>query len=140
AARPYAEKMREVINSLSQGTESDHPMLVSRPIQKTGYLIITSDRGLAGGYNANLLRMLEKVLRERHKNKDEYVLFVIGTKGLGYLNKKGYPVLGSVTGLSDSPTFADIKSIASQAIRYFEEEKYDELYLVYNQFVNPVVQ
>ncbi len=140
SARPYAEKMREVINSLAQGTKSNHPMLVSRPIQKTGYLIITSDRGLCGGYNANLLRMLEKVLKERHQSKDDYVLFVIGRKGLTYLSKKGYPVLSSVTGLSDSPSFGDIKEIASQAVSYFEQEKYDELYLVYNQFINPVVQ
>jgi F-type H+-transporting ATPase subunit gamma len=140
AARPYAEKMRDVINSLAQGTKSNHPMLVSRPIKKTGYLIITSDRGLCGGYNANLLRMLEKLLKERHQSKDDYVLFVIGRKGLTYLTKKGYPVLGSVTGLSDSPSFGDIKEVASQAVGYFEQEKYDELYLVYNQFINPVVQ
>jgi len=140
AARPYAEKMREVINSLAQGTRSNHPMLVSRPIKKTGYLIITSDRGLCGGYNANLLRMLEKLLKERHQSKDDYVLFVIGRKGLTYLTKKNYPVLNSVTGLSDSPSFGDIKEIANQAVSYFEQEKYDELYIVYNQFINPVIQ
>ncbi|RAL23315.1 ATP synthase F1 subunit gamma [Thermoflavimicrobium daqui] len=140
AARPYAEKMHDVITNLAQGTKSNHPMLVSRPVQKTGYLVITSDRGLAGGYNANVLRLLENTLKKRHQSKDEYVIFVIGKKGLSFLQRKKYPVIGSVVGLSDSPTFADIKEIASQAVGYYADEKFDELYILYNKFVNPVVQ
>src|SRR5690606_14054041 len=61
SARPYAEKMREVIVSIASNTQGiSHPMLETRPIRKTGYLVITSDRGLAGGYNANLLRTFTK--------------------------------------------------------------------------------
>ncbi|SFI66480.1 ATP synthase F1 subunit gamma [Thermoflavimicrobium dichotomicum] len=140
ASRPYADKMREVIMNLAQGTKSNHPMLVSRPVHKTGYLVITSDRGLAGGYDGNLLRLLLQNLKKRHQSQDEYVLFVIGRKGLSFLEKKGLPVIGSVTGLSDSPSFAEIKQIASNAVGLYEEGKYDELYILYNEFVNPVVQ
>lgn len=141
AARPYAEKMRDVIVNLAQGTSGvKHPMLVSRPVKKTGYLVITSDRGLAGGYNSNLLRMLLQTLNERHQSKDEYAIFVIGRKGLDFLKKRKYPVIGEVTGLPESPEFADIKEIAEQAVNYYAEEKFDELYIVYNQFINPVVQ
>ncbi|MFD1422531.1 ATP synthase F1 subunit gamma [Laceyella sacchari] len=141
AARPYAEKLRDVIINIAQNTaNANHPMLVSRPIKKTGYLIITSDRGQAGGYNSNLLRMLVSALNKRHQSKDEYVIFVIGRKGRDFLRKRNYPVINEVTGLPDSPTFADVKEIAEQAVRFYAEEKFDELYLLYNEFVNPVVQ
>ena len=140
-ARPYAEKMREVIVSIAQGTtNAKHPMLVSRPVRKTGYLVITSDRGLAGGYNSNLLRMLLQTLNERHQSKDEYVLFVIGRKGRDFLKKRNYPVIDEITGLSDSPSYDEVQEIAKKAVRFYAEEKYDELYIVYNEFVNPVVQ
>ncbi|MFO7263333.1 MAG: ATP synthase F1 subunit gamma [Bacillota bacterium] len=140
-ARPYAAKMREVIASLAGGSSGfRHPMLERREVKKTGYLVITSDRGLAGGYNANLLRMVEDQIRSRHQSPDEYVILVIGRKGADYLEKRGYPVVKKVIGLSDFPTFADIKDIASTAVSLFAKETYDELYLYYNHFVNPVTQ
>lgn len=141
AARPYTDKLREVIVNLAGGTTGTaHPMLVSRPVKKTGYLIITSDRGLAGGYNGNLLRLLTQTLKQRHKSNDEFVIFAIGRKATDYLNKRKYPVISSVTGLSDTPQFADVKAIASQAVNFYAEEQFDELYLLYNEFVNPVIQ
>jgi F-type H+-transporting ATPase subunit gamma len=141
AARPYAEKIKEVVTSIAAGTKgSSNPILVSRPIRKTGYLVITSDRGLAGGYNANLLRKLMLTIRENHKSKDEYVVFVVGRKGRDFLKKRGVPVIGEVTGISDSPKFADIKELASLAVNNFADGKYDELHLVYNKFHNAISQ
>ncbi|PTX62516.1 F-type H+-transporting ATPase subunit gamma [Melghirimyces profundicolus] len=141
SARPYADKIREVIASVASGTQGvKHPMLVSRPVKKTGYLVITSDRGLAGGFNANLLRTLVKTVAERHRSKEEYVIFVIGRKGREFLKRRGYPVIGEVTGLADSPEFSDIKQIASKAVGMYADEEYDELYLLYNEFINPVTQ
>lgn len=141
AARPYAEKIKEVVSSIAAGTKgSKNPILVSRPIQKTGYLVITSDRGLAGGYNSNLLRKLMQTIREKHKSKDEYVVFVVGRKGRDFLKKRDIPVIGEVTGLADSPKFADIKELASLAVNNYVEGKYDELFLVYNKFHNAISQ
>jgi F-type H+-transporting ATPase subunit gamma len=141
AARPYADKMKEVVASIAAGTKGvKHPMLQSRPIKKTGYLIITSDRGLAGGYNANIIRKLTQTIREKHKSADEYSIFVIGRKGRDYFRRRNMPIVEEVTGLPDSPTFADIKSIASAAVNNFELGAYDELYLYYNQFVNAITQ
>jgi F-type H+-transporting ATPase subunit gamma len=141
AARPYAEKMKEVVASIAAGTKGvKHPMLQSRPIKKTGYLIITSDRGLAGGYNANLIRKLTLTIQEKHKSSDEYAIFVIGRKGRDYFRRRNLPIVEEVTGLPDSPTFADIKSIASAAVKNFELGAYDELYLYYNEFVNAITQ
>lgn len=141
AARPYADKIKEVVGSIAAGSKDvRHPMLQSREIRKTGYLVITSDRGLAGGYNANVLRKVTTTIRERHKSASEYAILVVGRKGRDYFRKRNYPLVGEVTGLSDSPTFADIKSLTSTAVELFENGEYDELYLVYNRFVNAISQ
>lgn len=141
AARPYAEKLKEVVSNIAAGTEGlQHPMLVSRPVKKTGYLIITSDRGLAGGYNANILRKVTTLIAEKHNSKDEYALFVIGRKGRDFLRRREYPIVQEVTELSDAPKFADIKSIAYSAVQQFVDGTYDELYICYNQFVNAITQ
>src|SRR5690606_26680655 len=69
AARPYADKLLEVVSNIASGTHDvSHPMLEARPIKKTGYLVITSDRGLAGGYNANILRAVTQTINEKHKS------------------------------------------------------------------------
>lgn len=141
AARPYADKLKEVVASIASGTNDvKHPMLESRPIQKTGYLVITSDRGLAGGYNANILRKVMSTINEKHKSADEYALFVIGRKGRDFFRRRNMPIVEEVIGLSDSPTFADVKSVAAAAVQKFADGAYDELYLYYNQFVNAISQ
>jgi len=141
AARPYADKLKEVVASIAAGSKDvKHPMLQTRPIKRTGYLVITSDRGLAGGYNANLLRNVMGTIRKRHSSPDEYVLFVIGRKGRDFFRRRGMAIAKEVTGLPDSPSFADIKAIAQEAVKGFEDELYDELYVCYNQFINPITQ
>jgi len=141
AARPYADKLKEVVASIAAGSKDvKHPMLQKRPIRRTGYLVITSDRGLAGGYNANLLRNVLNAIWSRHSSPDEYVLFVIGRKGRDFFRRRGMAIAKEVTGLPDSPTFADIKAIAQEAVKGFEDELYDELYLCYNQFINAISQ
>ncbi|MDQ0418395.1 F-type H+-transporting ATPase subunit gamma [Croceifilum oryzae] len=141
AARPYAEKMKDVIMSIASGSSNiNHPMMVSRPVKKTGYLVISSDRGLAGGYNSNLLRLMTNTVKERHASNDDYVVFSMGRKALDFFKKRNTPLISSIVGLSDSPQFSDVKAIANQAVNFYAEEKFDELYIVYNEFVNPVVQ
>ncbi|MEX2103844.1 MAG: ATP synthase F1 subunit gamma, partial [Bacilli bacterium] len=141
AARPYANKLREVIASVAAGSKGiKHPMLQSRPVRKTGYLVITSDKGLAGGYNANVLRKVVATIREKHASVDEYVLFVVGRKGRDFFKKRNMPVVEEVTGISDAPRFFDIKEIANSAVDRFSNGEYDELYLVYNEFINALSQ
>jgi F-type H+-transporting ATPase subunit gamma len=141
AARPYTDKIKEVIGNIASGSKGlKHPMLQSREIKRTGYLVITSDRGLAGGYNANILRKVMQTLRTNHKSSEEYAIFVIGRKGRDFFKKRNIAIVEEVTGLSDTPTFADIKLIANSAVKRFEEGEYDELYLVYNQFINAISQ
>jgi len=141
SARPYTDKLKEVVSSIASASGgSKHPMLQSRPIKRTAYLVITSDRGLAGGYNANILRKVLLTIKEKHNSKDEYAVFVIGRKGRDFFQRRGIPIVEEVTGLSDSPKFSDIKEVAAKAVRGFEEGKYDELHLAYNEFRNAVTQ
>jgi F-type H+-transporting ATPase subunit gamma len=140
-ARPYADTLKEVVANIAAGSKGvKHPMLQSRAIKKTGYLIITSDRGLAGGYNANVLRNLIRTIAERHTSTDQYCLFVVGRKGRDYLRRRNLPIVEVVTGLPDNPTFADIKQIASLAVSQFADGTFDELYIHYNQFINAITQ
>lgn len=139
-ARPYANKLREVIGAIAASESASHPMLEKRPVQRTGYIIITSDRGLAGGLNANLLRKLSITLREKHKSEDEYMLFVVGRKGKDFLTRRSYKVDLEVTGIPDFPRFSDIKDLAAGAVSAYEEGKIDELVLVYNEFVSAMTQ
>ncbi|OBR63603.1 F0F1 ATP synthase subunit gamma [Paenibacillus oryzae] len=141
SARPYADKLKEVVASIAaSSTDVKHPMLESRPIKKTGYLVITSDRGLAGGYNANILRKLTQTIAQKHSSSDEYALFVIGRKGRDYFRRRNMPMVDEVIGLSDAPVFADIKTIAAAAVSMFADGSYDELYIYYNKFVNALTQ
>lgn len=141
ASQPYAEKMKEVISSIAAGVEDvEHPLLEVRDVKKTAYLVMTSDRGLAGGYNANILRMVSQTIKNRHQSADEYVIFAIGRKGRDFFKKNDYPLIGEIVGLSDTPTFADIKNIAKTAVGMYGEGVFDELYLVYNEFKSAISQ
>ncbi|GIO12799.1 ATP synthase gamma chain [Cohnella xylanilytica] len=141
ASRPYSDKLKEVVSSIASSSGGvKHPMLQSREIKRTAYLVISSDRGQAGGLNNNLLKKLVETIKSKHKSADEYALFVIGRKGFDYFKRRGYAVRQEVIGVPDSPTFADIKSIASAAVGGFENGDYDELYVVYNRFVNAISQ
>ncbi|WP_046227660.1 ATP synthase F1 subunit gamma [Paenibacillus dauci] len=141
AARPYSDKLREVVASIASGTKGiHHPMLDTRPVKRVAYLVVTSDRGLAGGYNANVLRHVSAEIRKRHTSADQYELFVIGRKGRDYFRRRSMPITEVVAELSDFPTYADIKTLAQAAVQGYEEGRYDELHLCYNQFVNPLTQ
>ncbi|MEK3935791.1 ATP synthase F1 subunit gamma [Sporosarcina sp. FSL W7-1349] len=136
---PYMEKIQEVVGSIAAGTsDSGHPMLTSRPVKKTGYVVITSDRGLVGGYNANILRVARRAIESRHKSKDEVMIIAIGRKGFEFFNRMGFNVVESLIGLSDHPTFGEIKDIANRAVGMFTEGVYDEVYLYYNHFVSAI--
>ena len=76
---PYMNKIQEVVGAIAAGTkDSGHPMLNARPVKKTAYLVIGSDRGLAGAYNSSILRQVQATINKNHKSKDEYVVFAIG--------------------------------------------------------------
>ncbi len=136
---PYMDKIQEVVASIALGsTDVSHPMLVKRPVKRTGYLVITSDRGLAGAYNSNILRAAYQTIQKRHKSTDEYAVIAIGRVGREFFKKRGVQVVLDIAGLADQPSFADIKDIANKAVSMFADETFDEIYLYYNHFISAI--
>jgi F-type H+-transporting ATPase subunit gamma len=137
---PYMEKMQEVVADIALGYTGTHPMMSSRPVKRTGYLVITSDRGLAGAFNANVLRKAYQKIQERHQSKDEYAVIAIGKMGREFFKKRGIPVISEMTGIRDEVSFPEIKDLANSTIQMFIDETFDELYLFYNHFVSAISQ
>ncbi|AWE06307.1 F0F1 ATP synthase subunit gamma [Lysinibacillus sp. 2017] len=136
---PYMEKIQEVVGSIASGTkDSGHPMLTSRPVKKTAYLVIGSDRGLAGAYNSSILREVQATINARHNSKDEYVILAVGRMVRDYFVKRDHNVIADVVALPDQPSFADIKEIARNAVGMFIDGTYDELHMYYNHFVSAI--
>lgn len=138
---PYMEKVQEVTASIALGSKDvNHPMLTTRPVKKTGYIVITSDRGLAGAYNSNVLRQLYQTIQKRHKSNDEFAIIAIGRVGRDFFKKRGMNVILDITGVADQPSFAEIKDIASKSVGMFADETFDELYLYYSHYVSAIQQ
>jgi F-type H+-transporting ATPase subunit gamma len=138
---PYMEKIQEVTASIAIGTTGVlHPMLTTRPIKKTGYIIITSDRGLAGAYNSNVIRHLYQTIQERHKSNDEFAIIAIGRMGRDFFVKRGMNVVTEIIGISDLPNFDDIKDITSTAVGMFADQTFDELYIFYSHYISAISQ
>lgn len=138
---PYMEKIQEVTASIALGSkDANHPMLNSRPVKKTGYLVITSDRGLAGSYNSNILRQVLQTVKKRHKSNDEFAIIAVGRVGRDFFKKNGMNVVLDIVGVPDQPNFAEIKDIASKTVGMFSDETFDELFIYYSHYVNAIRQ
>jgi F-type H+-transporting ATPase subunit gamma len=138
---PYMEKIQEVTTSIALGAGGvTHPMLTHRPIKKTGYIVITSDRGLAGAFNSNVIRRVYQTIQSRHKSNDEFAIIAIGRVGRDFFVKRGYNVVLDIVGLHDQPSFQDIKEITSTAVGMFADETFDELYLYYSHYISAISQ
>lgn len=141
AFAPYVNKIQEVIADVSSGSGVNHPMLVSRPVKRTGYIVITSDRGLAGAYNSNVLRVVSKEIEERHNmDASQYGIIALGRVGRDYLKRRGFNIIDEITGISDQPVFADIKDIATSSVEKFSDGEFDELYIYFNHFITKMQQ
>ncbi|MCP3033425.1 F0F1 ATP synthase subunit gamma [Halobacillus sp. A1] len=138
---PYSEKIQEVVASIAAGGgDASHPMLEARDVKRTGYLVITSDRGLAGAYNSSVLRKVYQQIRQHHSSAGEYALITMGRVGRDFFRKRNMPVDRDITAISDQPDFADIKDIASETVRLFTDGEIDQLFIYYNHYVSAMTQ
>jgi F-type H+-transporting ATPase subunit gamma len=139
--RPYADKMHAVLSSLATGAESAaHPLLAFRPRKTIEILVITSDRGLCGAFNSNLVKTAHKLVGDLRADNFEAVLSVIGKKAVDFCKRRNIPVRGSWTGLSGRVTYAHAQEIAAKIIENYISEAADEVLLVYNEFKSVVSQ
>ncbi len=113
-----------------------HSMLVKRPVKKTGYIVITADKGLAGGYNSAVIKQTLTMLQNDHKSQDEYVLATIGGTDTDFFKGRGMNIAYELRGLSDQPTFNEVRKIVNAATQMYSNGVYDELYVCYNHHVN----
>ena len=136
ASRPYAEQLTKAMEDVASRSSSiDDPLLEHREhATKIGVLVITSDRGLAGAYNANVLKIAEQHLREIRAGDTEPVLYVVGKKGGGYFRFRGVPMQDSWQGFSEVPPYEKAEVVGRQLIRDFADETIDELHCAYTDF------
>ena len=140
-ARPYAQKMRNVIGHLTEANpDYRHPFLVTREAQSVGIVVISTDRGLAGALNANVFKQVLQLLREWQGKGAEVSLCVIGTKGLNFFRRLNLPILANVAGLGDRPHVKDLIGAVKVMLDAYREGRLDRLFLVNAQFVNTMTQ
>ncbi|MFS9353416.1 F0F1 ATP synthase subunit gamma [Streptococcus oralis subsp. tigurinus] len=135
----YAQKVRKLLTDILHGNGSGgstNPMLISRPVKKTGYIVITSDRGLVGGYNASILKAVMELKEEYHPDGTGFEIICIGGMGADFFKARGIQPIYELRGLADQPSFDEVRKIISKTIEMYQNELFDELYVCYNHHVN----
>ncbi|HEY9388676.1 MAG TPA: F0F1 ATP synthase subunit gamma [Mycobacteriales bacterium] len=155
AAKPYSDEITRVLSALASQANLDHPLLVERPNpRRAAVLLVTSDRGLAGAYNANAIRTANELMALLREENKQPVLYVIGRKGVGYYRFRNREIAGEWTGFSEQPRFTDVRAAGQTLIRAFlaggDDEGdapgadgilgVDEIHLVYTEFHSMLTQ
>lgn len=134
-SKPYFTNVLESIKDvLANARGIKHPFLEKRDVKNTLYILLTSDKGLAGGYNANINKLLESDIKDKEKAK----IITIGSKGRDYFKKRDYNVIESYTGISESPEASDARLIGEKAISLYKNGEVDEIKIVYTQFKSTI--
>ena len=141
ASKPYATKIYDVVKHIARAnSEYRHPFMNEREIKRIGVIVVTSDRGLCGGLNANLLRETIRTIRGWKEQGKEVDVAVIGRKGQAFFKRVGGNVLGSVEHLGDAPGLNDLIGIVKVMIDAYYIGNLDAVHIVYNEFVNTMTQ
>jgi F-type H+-transporting ATPase subunit gamma len=144
ALRPYAEAIRRMTRQAAKaaGAEASRmPLLAEHePESNVGVLLITGDRGLAGGFNSQITRAGTRLAAELHEEGKNSVWYATGRRGVSSLTFRGLEMSGSYTGFSDRPAYADARSIADDLIEGYVDGKLDRVELIYNSYVSPLTQ
>ncbi|SCL66643.1 ATP synthase F1 subcomplex gamma subunit [Micromonospora citrea] len=155
ASLPYAQAITGVLTALASNARIDHPLLTPRPrVRRAGVLLVTADRGLAGGYSSNAIRMAESLLARLRADGKEPVLYVIGRKGVGFFRFRDRPIEANWTGFSEQPAFSDARAVGETLIKAFTAGAddvdggpgadgvlgIDELHIVYTEFHSLMTQ
>jgi F-type H+-transporting ATPase subunit gamma len=142
AARPYADKMNDVLSSLALREETDaHPLLMERGQGRALVLLLTADRGLCGGFNANISKATERFIRANEGGYEDYDLLIIGRKGRDYLKTRaGMNILKCYEDVAGKVTYPTAQLIGQEVVAEYVAEKYDAVFLAYNAFRSAISQ
>lgn len=141
ATRPYSRKVAQIIKHLaSANPEYRHPYTIARTVKQVGLILVSSDRGLCGGLNANLFRLAIRRMREWTDQDQAVRMSVIGQKGASFFNSIGADITAQATRLGDKPHLEDIIGVIKVMLDEYADGKVDEVHLLYNEFVNTMTQ
>ncbi|HUO85290.1 MAG TPA: ATP synthase F1 subunit gamma [Thermoanaerobaculia bacterium] len=139
AARPYAAALLEVLTSVASRVEvADHPLLRVRPEERVLLIVVTADKGLCGGFNANVTRGTQATLRDRDWNQAQ--LLLLGRKGADYFKRRTVPIRHQAINIFQALSADTAHEIASLIIQDYAEEKIDAVYVIYNEFKSVIQQ
>ncbi|GEM76286.1 F0F1 ATP synthase subunit gamma [Vibrio sagamiensis] len=141
ASRPYAETMRKVIGHVANANlEYSHPYLEEREAKRVGYIIVSTDRGLCGGLNINVFKKALTDMQTWKEKGADVELAIVGSKATAFFKSGGAKVVAQVSGLGDRPSLEDLIGSVSVMLKKYDEGELDRLYVVFNKFVNTMVQ
>lgn len=141
AARPYARKMREVVQSLAaRAGEEAHPLLGAREAKKLALLVVTTDRGLCGGFNSNLLRATNRFLADNREKYEEIVLFVVGRKARDFFRRRHVPMLKEYLNVLGSLSYGHAARMSEDLAGGFLAGDFDEVRVAFNEFRSAISQ
>ena len=141
AARPFAQKIKNVAANLTQANPEYKPaFLVPREVKNVGVILITTDKGLCGGLNTNILRMLTNTMKVWHADKKDILCTAIGSKGFQFLNRIKAKLISHATHLGDKPLLEDLIGTIKVQLDAFENGEVDEVYIAFNRFINTMKQ
>lgn len=141
ASKPYSAKLREVISNVGGASAgSSHPLLERRENETVGFLVVASDRGLAGAYATNVIRLAEKSMAQHRAAGRTVVLFAVGKKAKGYFEYRKYRVARSWLGVTDTPGYGDARSIANVVMDAFVSSQVDSVEAYFTRFESALTQ
>ena len=141
SARPFVQRMEEVLRELALRVDlSAHPLLQRRPVQKAEVVVLTSDRGLCGGFNASVVRRVQRFRFESEDQLEQVTLRTIGRKGHEAFRRRGAQIRKDHAGLFRTLTYGAAESLAAELTDLFLSGEVDAVYLAYNEFISPVSQ
>jgi F-type H+-transporting ATPase subunit gamma len=140
--RPLTERLDAMLtNIFNEDSDLKHPMLEARDIRHTTCILITSDRGLAGPYNANVFKTFESYLKKQSFKEGAFSVAAIGSKAFNYVRKRGYPLVkDEVTHLRDDAEFIDFRRLSDEFIKQYLSGETDQIIVFYNQYINTLTQ
>ncbi|MBB1063025.1 F0F1 ATP synthase subunit gamma [Limosilactobacillus fastidiosus] len=143
----YAEKVKNMLSDLvkshnASAASASHDayaaLFEKRPVKKTGILVITSDRGLVGSYNNNIIKQTLQLMTDKNLTAENTVFLTVGKTGTEFFKKRGMNVVYQYSGISDVPTFREVHQIVKTAVQMYDDAVFDEMYLVYSHYVNRI--
>ncbi|MBZ4190690.1 ATP synthase F1 subunit gamma [Niabella beijingensis] len=143
--RPYAQKLQEMLSNIVSNNDGDTEIALAaeRPVEKVLLIVITSDRGLAGAFNANVVKLAKALIREKYQSqfeKGNITIWNLGKKGYEALSKAGYKTDDTYKDIFLRLSFENVQKIATEAMKAFEEKQFDAVEIVYSQFKNAATQ